>query len=230
MNPILLAVILFIFALVAVYMLIKNRKIKILNRALKENDFDHILTLCHDRMMKRFLSEYVLDLYIARAYNLKKDEEALKTQLRTMMKKQYDIKDDMQYLQLYYHIFVHLGKTEFALELLERIKQVPDEKFVCYHVWTKEVLLDGRSDLCTEIEEAIDRKDYYGFPLAVCVYLMGIQKKRLSIYKDALDMLEMSLEIFLDGDAYIRDVKKEIQELHDMGYKSTPKAERKRRR
>lgn len=220
MNPIMIIIIICLSVIGLIYLIIRNFKLNSLNKALKAKDTERILSLSLDKVMKFFVSEYVLDLYAARAYLLKKDETALMNHLRMMMKKEYNEKDTEQYLILYYHLFIHLNKKEYAEELLVRIQNTNNQKLIQYSEWTKEVLLDGRSDLCFKIEEAIENKDYYGFPLGTCVYLLGISKKRLGINNEAIEYLDMAKDIFLKDDVYISDVQKEIDELHQMGFQS----------
>ena len=38
----------------------------------------------------------------------------------------------------------------------------------------------------------LDNKDYYGFPLGTCAYLIAIQKKRLGAYEEAIHYLSFS--------------------------------------
>lgn len=228
MNPVLIGLIIVLFIIGLFYLIIRNIKISSLNKALQANNTELILTLTNDSGMRRFLSEYVLDLYAARAYLLKKNETALMNHLRMMMKKEYNEKDTEQYLTLYYHLFIHLKKKDQAEELLDRIQNTNNQKLIQYSEWTKEVLLEGHSDLCSKIEEAIENKDYYGFPLGTCVYLLGISKKRLGINNEAIEYLDMAKDIFLKDDVYISDVQKEIDELHQMGFQSQPKSNRNR--
>lgn len=228
MNPIVIVIILCLFAIGLVYLIIRNVKINSLNKALKANDTERILVLSKDRAMKLFVSEYVLDLYAARAYLIRKDESALMDHLRMMMNKEYNEKDTEQYLTLYYHLFIHLKKQEQAEELLTGIQKSNNQKFIQYTEWTKAVLLDGRCDLCAQIEAVIENKDYYGFPLATCVYLLGLSKKRLGINEEAIEYLDMAMDLFLKDDVYVSDVKREIEELHQMGYESEPKPNKRR--
>ena len=223
MNPILLSIIIVLFAIAFIYLVLKYYFVNKFNRILRKNDSEQLLRMTQSKVTKFFISDFVCDLYLARSYFNTKDEEHLVALLRTMMGKQYDAKDEEQYLTLYYHYYVHKKDTDFALELLKKIEQTENAKLIKYCVWTKDVLFDDANTMCADIEAAIDNKDYYGFPLATCCYLIGVQKMRLGSKQDAIEWLETALDVFLNHDIYVADVKEAIEELHQQGYSSQTK-------
>jgi len=225
-----LIVICILFALIVILMLLRISYLKRLNAALDQAELQKVQTLLHQPQAKYLLPAYTRDLYQARVYFLSKDETALYEHLRKMMDTEYEEADEKQFLELYYHTFVDLSKQEFALEMLERIHQCKDEKFIRYCDWTNAVLLEGRNDLCDEISVALDNKDYYGFALGTCVYLMGIQKRRAGQCEEALLWLDTALDVLQKRDVYRSTVQKNVDELHLMGYKSPEQPQQKKRR
>ena len=169
MNPITLIIICILFLLGLTYLLMRIVFLKSLNNALQQEDYQAVQRLLNKSQAKRLLSDYLRDLYKARVYYLSKDETALISHLRGMMKKSYEKADEEQYLALYYHTFLSQGNYDEALELLERIYQCENDKMIRYCDWTRDILLNQRNDLCDEIITALDNKDYYGFPLGTCL-------------------------------------------------------------
>lgn len=230
MNQLTIIIICILFALGLLYLFLRSNYLKRLNKALRSSDYEVVQELLNKPQIKLLLSTYLRDLYQARVYFLAKDEKGLMDQLRRMMEKNYDKADEEQYLTLYYHIFLNQGNKDFALEILERIHQCENAKLIRYCDWTKAVLMDERNDLCDEIAAAIDNKDYYAFALGTCVYLIGIQKKRLEAYEEALQWFDAAKDIFQKRDVYRTDVLKEINKLHEMGYQSPKQPQRKKKR
>lgn len=217
MNQITIIIICFLFMLGIMYLMFRSFYLKELNKALKQADYEQAQEMLHRVSANLLLSQYLKDLYQARIFYLAEDESALMNQLRAMMAKNYEKADEEQYLTLYYHIFLNQGNKDFALELLERIHQCENAKLIRYCDWTKAVLLDEQNDLCDEIAAAIDNKDYYAFALGTCTYLIGIQKKRMDKYEEALLWFDAAKDVFLSNDIYRADVLKEINLLHEMG-------------
>lgn len=200
------------------FITIRNNKIKQLNYAVKQNNYETILQLTEQPLTRKIVTNYLCDLYQARAYLLKKDKEALKDHLRSMFKQNYEAKDEEEYLSLYYHIFVHAKDKEFSEEILNRIHLSKNDKLIQYCDWTNLVIFEERNDLSDAMEAVIEEKEYYGFALGTIVYLIGLQKMRLSRYAEALEWLENALAVFQDNEVYVSDVNAAIQELHDLGY------------
>lgn len=202
---------------------------KSLNKSLDEASYERVQELLHKWQAKLLLSEYLRDLYQARVYFLARDEDTLMEHLRKMMRKSYAKVDNEQYLALYYHIFINQGNNDFALELLERIHQCDNEKLIRYCDWTKAVLLEGYNNLVDEITKALDNKDYYAFPLGTCAYLIGIQKKRMEAFEEALQWFDAAKDVFQKRDVYRTSVLKEIDNLHGMGYESPEQPKRRKK-
>lgn len=202
--------------------------LKSLNNALQQENYQAVQRLLNKSQAKRLLSDYLRDLYKARVYYLSKDETALISHLRGMMKKSYEKADEEQYLALYYHTFLSQGNYDEALELLERIYQCENDKMIRYCDWTRDILLDQRNDLCDEIITALDNKDYYGFPLGTCAYLVAVQKKRLEAYEEAMQWFDAAKDILQKRDIYRSEVLKELEALKEIGYQMPEKPRRKR--
>lgn len=205
----------------------RNSYLKGLNKALKQADFKRAQNMLQKPQAKLLLSKYLKDFYQARIYFLEKNESALINHLRTMMTKSYEQADEEQYLALYYHSFINQRNIEMADEILERIHQCENTKLIRYCDWTRAVLVDERNDLCDEITAALDNKDYYGFPLGTCTYLMGIQKKRMEAYDEALQWFDAAKDVLQKHDLYRTDALQAIDELNQMGYQLQPKRRKK---
>ena len=228
MNPITLIIICILFILGLTYLLMRITFLKDLNNALQQEDYQAVQRLLNKSQAKRLLSDYLRDLYKARVYYLSKDETALISHLREMMKKSYEKADEEQYLALYYHTFLAQGNYDEALELLERIYQCENDKMIRYCDWTRDILLYQRNDLCDEIITALDNKDYYGFPLGTCAYLVAVQKKRLEAYEEAMQWFDAAKDILQKRDIYRSEVLKELEALKEIGYQMPEKPRRKR--
>ena len=230
MNPITIIAVCGLFVLGLAYLFMRSRYLKCLNKALDQADYEKAQDLLHKSQAKLLLTKYLIDLYQARVYYLAKNDKALIAHLREMMDQSYAKDDEEQYLSLYYHIFINQGNYEFALELLERIHQCENTKLIRYCDWTKAVLLEGNNNLIDEITEALDNMDYYAFPLGTCAYLMGIQKKRMEAFEEALLWFEAAKDVYQKRDIYRTNVLEEIEKLHEMGYESPKQPQRKKKR
>lgn len=228
MNQITIIIIVSLFLCGVLFLLLRSSYLKKLNKALKEADFEKVQMLLNKPQAMRLLNEYLRDLYQARVYYLAKDDVALSEHLREMMKKSYEKANDEQYLSLYYHTFIHQGNNEMALEILNRIHQCENAKLIRYCDWTRDVLLNDQNDHCDEIIAAMDNKDYYGFPLGTCAYLVAVQKKRLEAYEEALQWFDAAKDILQKRDIYRIEVLKELDALKEMGYQMPERPRRKR--
>ena len=229
MNPITLIIICILFLLGLTYLLMRIVFLKSLNNALQQEDYQAVQRLLNKSQAKRLLSDYLRDLYKARVYYLSKDETALISHLRGMMKKSYEKADEEQYLALYYHTFLSQGNYDEALELLERIYQCENDKMIRYCDWTRDILLNQRNDLCDEIITALDNKDYYGFPLGTCAYLVAVQKKRLEAYEEAILWFDAAKDVLQPHDLYRDEILAEIAALEEQGYQLPKKIQRKKK-
>ena len=227
-NQITIIIIVALFLCGVLFLLLRSSYLNKLNKALKQADFEKVQMLLNKPQAMRLLNEYLRDLYQARVYYLAKDDVALSEHLREMMKKSYEKANDEQYLSLYYHTFIHQGNNKMALEILNRIHQCENAKLIRYCDWTRDVLLNDQNDLCDEIIAAMDNKDYYGFPLGTCAYLVAVQKKRLEAYEEALQWFDAAKDILQKRDIYRIEVLKELDALKEMGYQMPERPRRKR--
>lgn len=228
MNQITIIIIVSLFLCGVLFLLLRSSYLKKLNKALKQADFEKVQMLLNKPQAMRLLNEYLRDLYQARVYYLAKDDVALSEHLREMMKKSYEKANDEQYLSLYYHTFIHQGNNKMALEILNRIHQCENAKLIRYCDWTRDVLLNDQNDHCDEIIAAMDNKDYYGFPLGTCAYLVAVQKKRLEAYEEAMQWFDAAKDILQKRDIYRSEVLKELEALKEIGYQMPEKSRRKR--
>ena len=79
-----------------------------------------------------------------------------------------------------------------------------------------------------EIIAALDNKDYYGFPLGTCAYLIAVQKKSLGAYEEAILWFDAAKDVLQPQDLYYDDIVKEITALQKMGYQLPQKKTRKK--
>ena len=228
MNQITIIIIVSLFLCGVLFLLLRSSYLKKLNKALKQADFEKVQMLLNKPQAMRLLNEYLRDLYQARVYYLAKDDVALSEHLREMMKKSYEKANDEQYLSLYYHTIIHQGNNKMALEILNRIHQCENAKLIRYCDWTRDVLLNDQNDHCDEIIAAMDNKDYYGFPLGTCAYLVAVQKKRLEAYEEAMQWFDAAKDILQKRDIYRSEVLKELEVLKEIGYQMPEKPRRKR--
>ena len=226
MNQITIFIICILFALGLMYQCLRSGYLKSLNKALLQSNFERVQEILDQPKAKLLLSKYNRDLYQARIYYLSKDETKLIAHLRDMMNKSYEKADTEQYLTLYYHTFVNENNREWALELLEQIHKLENDKLIRCCDWTKRVLLDECNELVDEITAALDNKDYYGFPLGTCAYLIGVQKKRLAAYEEAMQWFDAAKDVFQKRDIYRPVILKELEALKEMGYAMPEKPQR----
>ena len=227
-NQITIIIIVALFLCGVLFLILRSNYLNKLNKALKLADYEKVQMLLNKPQAMRLLNEYLRDLYQARVYYLAKDDVALSEHLREMMKKRYEKANDEQYLALYYHTFIHQGNNDMALEILNRIHQCENAKLIRYCDWTRDVLLNDQNDLCDEIIAAMDNKDYYGFPLGTCAYLVAVQKKRLEAYEEALQWFDAAKDILQMRDIYRIEVLKELDALKEIGYQMPERPRRKR--
>lgn len=210
---------LFILIIILVIFLIcigiRRLCIKKLNYAINNNNSEDLKKYLNQKKTILFVTEYVRDFYQAKAYLMEKDKVNLETHLRSMFQKEYSMHDQQQYLTFYYHLCMQEEEYAFALEILERIKQTKITSFIQYCVWTKEVMIDHRTDLIEPMEQCIENKEYYGFPLAVITFLVGMQNLFLGQKTEALEWIETARTVFIPNDIYIGKVESLKEKLYD---------------
>lgn len=211
-----------IFMIAALYIILSRGAIRKLNRAIKNKDSSALTSTLRQKRTSLFVSEYVRDFYQAKAYLMDKDLINVKEHLRIMFHKSYSKHDVEQYLTLYFHFFIQEEDYAFALEILERIEETKLPSFIKYCTWTKAVLMDHESNHIEEMEKSIDDKEYYGFPLAVITYLVGIQKLYLEEKQEALEWVETALSVFMPGDIYVEKARKMKEALYKEAKETKP--------
>lgn len=202
MSIISLLLLILIFLFFILYLYLKRRLLNKLNDYVKKNNGNEIRSLLTEKHTHFFLSEYICDLYFSKSFLIDQDIKSLKKKLREMFKKDYQKTENNDYLSLYYHYFINRKDEPFIDEMLERIEKEHDVHLFRYCTWTKLVLIKHNNNLISEMEEAIEHKDYSGFPLGVITYLIGIQYEALQKYSDALLWYETAITVFQKKDFY----------------------------
>lgn len=205
MSIVSLLLLILIFLFFILYLYIKRRLLNKLNNYVKENNEKEIQSLLDQKYTRFFLSEYIRDLYISKSFLIDHDIKSLKNKLKEMFKKDYQKTENNDYLSLYFHYFINRKDESFINELLERIEKEQDVHLFRYCNWTKSVLIEHHDDLISEMEAAIEHKDYSGFPLGVITYLIGTQYEALQKYSDALLWYETATTVLQKNDFYYKN-------------------------
>lgn len=214
MNILTWIALLSIFVMAIIFIGCRKLCIRQFNTAIKQKNSESLKKIVMQKKTAVFVSAYIQDFYLAKAYLMERDMDALKSHLRTMFTKTYNAHDQEQYLTFYFHLFME-EEDMFALELLDRIKQTEMTSLIQYCMWTKDVLMDHTTDLIERMETSINDKEYYGFPLAVITYLVGMQTYYLGNKQEALEWIETARTVFMPNDIYMEKVEK----LRDILYK-----------
>lgn len=127
----------------------------------------------------------------------------------------YGDENKKEFLTTYYHTFLLKKNQKYADLLLEGIRETRDQRYIVYNEQAYEVVFHKRSDLLEIMDQQIDSKKYYGFPLGVIVYYMAIQYLYLNDKEHALIYFKNALVCFHPKSIYVPFVKDYIKQLED---------------
>lgn len=213
MNTITITV---IFILLLAYLGLLGIKRFTLNnviQTLKKGDIETTLKLVDMGNTRKLLGNYTCDLYKIRCYYLAKDNDNFKQQMQAMINSNYDMDKKKSFLEQYFHTFLLKGNREYADLFLDAIRETNDQIFIHYNECSYEVMLNKRSDLIKELNDMIDSKKYYGFPLGVIVYMIAMQYLYLDKPGEALIHFQTTTGCFQPKALYMESVRKYIKEL-----------------
>lgn len=197
------------------YFLRKYLKLSKLNKAIMEKKYDQILEMTEEPSVRKILSEFTADLYRLNALRSMNEMDRLKTELNQMLE-YYGSKEEKRLLELYYHYFLNHKDHAYAKQLLEVIRETEDEPFIQYNEWAYEVIAEGRTDLASEMEDAVNDKVYSGFALGTVLYLIALQLDRLKEYEDAKAFYQTVTECITKRELYYTLAERRYNELDDL--------------
>ena len=96
------------------------------------------------------------------------------------------------------------------------IRETEDEPFIQYNEWAYEVIAEGRTDLASEMEDAVNDKVYSGFALGTVLYLIALQLDRLKEYEDAKAFYQTVTECITKRELYYTLAERRYNELDDL--------------
>ena len=187
MNPITIALFIMIALIALVYLGMKQFSLNNMKKALNRQDYETAVKISDMKVSRRLLGEFVCDLHKIRAYYLAQDVENFDELLNKMIHNyNYGDENKKEFLTTYYHTFLLKKNQKYADLLLEGIRETRDQRYIVYNEQAYEVVFHKRSDLLEIMDQQIDSKKYYGFPLGVIVYYMAIQYLYLNDKEHAL--------------------------------------------
>ena len=128
----------------------------------------------------------------------------------------FGTKEEKRLFELYYHYFLNHKDYAYAKELLAAIRETEDEPFIQYNEWAYEVIAEGRTDLASEMEDAVNDKVYSGFALGTVLYLIALQLDRLKEYEDAKAFYQTVTECITKRELYYTLAERRCNELDDL--------------
>lgn len=196
------------------YMGMKQFCLNNLKRALNNQDYTTVVKVADMKVSRRLLNNFHCDLYKIRAYYLAKDVENFDIMLDQMIRN-HDYKEDdkKEFLTTYYHTFLLKENQKYADILLQGIKDMKDRSYTLYNEQAYEVVFHKRTDLIDVMDKEIDSKQYYGFPLGVIVYYMGIQYLMLNDKEHALIFFKNAVICFHPKSIYVPHANEYIRKL-----------------
>lgn len=197
------------------YFLRKYIRLSKLNKAIENKEYDQILVMCEQPSLRKGLGEFTCDLYRLNALRSMNEIGRLKNELNQMLE-YYGGKEEKRLFELYYHYFLNHKDYAYAKELLTAIRETEDEPFIQYNEWAYEVIAEGRTDLASEMEDAVNDKVYSGFALGTVLYLIALQLDRLKEYEDAKAFYQTVTECITKRELYYTLAERRYNELDDL--------------
>lgn len=216
MNYITIILIVVLCAAAFIYMILKNRCINLLTNATKKKVYDDVIQNAQSTLCRRFLGNFNCDLFMMRAYYLKKDMSSLQEKALEMLSADYKNDQRKSFLELYYHIFLNTGELDMAEKFLNEIVKINDNAFVTYNQYTYNVLIEKQDDLIDTMEAEIEAKIYGGFALGTVVYLIAMQYLYKKDYPNAELYFKECLTCFHPNAFYVDPAKAYIKKLEAM--------------
>lgn len=204
-----------LFAIGLLYLGIKRKHFNDLNTALKNQDYDRLISLCEMKINQRLIGKFNCDLYRINAIANKGNVENWKSALLELLDKEYNDDQKIQVLEIYYNIFLDRKDKEFCEKLLEYNDSILDLSFRKYNQWSYEVIFNHRTDLISEMDACIENNEFKGFGLGVVAYMIGVQY----YYLDDLDMARnyfyTCIGCFSPKSTYAEKCKNLVDDLSD---------------
>lgn len=213
MSEFSIIIIVLIGVIILIYQIVKRFILYLLTSAMSHKNYEKVIKISNNKLSNKALSEYVCDLFRIKAIAISKDEVDLKKEIDLDLLKSYSLEKKKEFLEVYYHHFLIKGDKDYALKLLSHIEELHDPKFLKYNKQAYEVIMNKRSDLISEMDEEIETDGYYGFPLGVVVYMIGMQYLYLDNKDNARTYFYNSLTCFHPKSVYIPLIKKHVDEL-----------------
>lgn len=207
-----------VFLIIIIVQVFKMMQIGSINSAMRKKEYDTVDKLTSMSMVQRVLGQYTCDQYQIRAYYLDKNVEAFEKKLEQMMRTEYKNKENKKsFLEFYFHTFLLKGNKKYVQILLDGIFAIGDEKFYLYNQQAYEVMMNQKNDLIEEMDEEIEGKYYYGFPLGVICYMIGLQYERTDNIKMAVIYYKNASVCFTKDAVYYSSLQKKLLALDPEG-------------
>ena len=210
-------VVLFIILIVSilVYYIVKGHYVNQMTKAIKNKNYQDVLTLSRKSLLKKFMGNYNCTLYRLRALsNMGKDVE-FKYELDLEIEEAFPDSKHKDLLVMYFHYFLIKKDREYAEKLLEDIRNIGEPTFSVFHEKAFDIMINNSTAYIASMEDDINSKRYSGFELGVLVYMIGMQYLILDNKDEARTYFYNSLSCFHPNAVYVSCAKKYVNDLSD---------------
>lgn len=209
-----------VFLIIIIFQVLKMIQIGSLNTAMRKKDYDTVDKIASMSMVQKIIGQYTCDSYQIKAYYLSKNVDLFESKMHQMIKTEYKNQDDKKtFLEYYFHAFLLKKNIEYARILLDGIFELGDEKFHLYNQQAFEVIINEKNDLIEEMEQEIEGKYYYGFPLGVICYMIALQFERINNLEMAIVYYHNAKVCFTKNAVYSKVLDNKLMQLDPEGLK-----------
>lgn len=215
MSIISYVVIILLFALAIAFMVYKQSSVKRLNKSIQTKDYAKVIELCEKSAYQKAVGKFNCELYRLKAIYNSRNEDERRSALEEALGKDYTDEDKEEILDLYFHIYLQRKDRQYCDKLMEFIDKIDDATFKMYQKWAYDVVLNERTDLIKEMDDAIEDKRMKGFGLGVAAYMIGLSYYYLENWESSRSYFYSSISCFHPGNMYVELAKKYVNELNE---------------
>lgn len=213
MNYVAITIAVLFLAGFLLYLMTKSRMLTKLSRQMQNQNYDEVIQMLQKPMYRKFVGNFVCELYLLRSLLNKGDEDAFKEALEEAIYKPYELAQIKEILDIYYYHFLFKGDFEWAAKLLERIKETNDVPYIEYNQEAYDVMVDKRTDQLEDMIYKLENKRYSGLGLGIAVFMIGMQYLHLGDKDNARTYFYNSLSCFNEKSFYAVEAKSYVDRL-----------------
>ena len=196
------------------YLLIKYRRYSVLNRAIKEKNYELIIELSEQPSYRKALGNLSCDLYKFNAFRSMGRIDDLKQSIDNAIQL-YGGKDLEKILELYFHYILHHNDAEYAKKLLADIRDTGNAPFVQCCEWCYQVVAEHRNDLANEMEDQVNANVFSGYNLGIVLYLIAFQLQNEGDLKEALEYYKTAMQCFVPHAIYMELSSRNVEMIEN---------------